>query len=182
MEYFEEMIEMSLIAHARLFLNDKQKLFSTSLQKIMINQKALDLSEKQVTRLKEKLQEHVGKDGKDAVTKGGPDAEDAGPAATHYASLNSKLEKIEKYRVAWAKQESYYESHLEKFNDEFSDGIFILSKYVGQTYLKDAIKKDQKTIEKIKENEPGITKEALASHPFLSFERSFLPILVFDAS
>ena len=48
--------------------------------------------------------------------------------------------------------------------------------------MKASIKKDEKTIEKIKESEPNISKDELASHPFLSFERGFLPILVFDAS
>ena len=70
--YFEEMMDLSLISHARVFLNEKEKLFSTSLQKIMINQKALDLTEKQVKRLKEKLLEHVGTDNqKDETTAKG---------------------------------------------------------------------------------------------------------------
>ena len=103
---FEEMIELSLIAHARLLLDEKEKQFSTSLKKIMINQKALELTEQQVTRLKQKLQEYLNKEGgqkNSRDTKGKPSAKDTNPIITQYQSLNNKLEKIEKYRIAWAK-------------------------------------------------------------------------------
>lgn len=54
--FFEEMLETSLLSHARLLLKDKKKVYALALRKLMIkDRKALELTEKQVNKLKEKL-------------------------------------------------------------------------------------------------------------------------------
>jgi hypothetical protein len=96
--FFDEMLETSLLSHARLLLKDKKKLYALTLRKLMIkDRKALELTEKQVNKLKEKLQEYAKSE------KGATKGQDEEPVNPKYESLNNKLEKIEKYRIAWAR-------------------------------------------------------------------------------